>query len=80
VGAESVQTKWRGKKAVAFTRNQTLSIWSLPVKSQYIYSLMMFVIKNRDKFVRNDIHELKNKQNMNLHMHQVHLAKYSKGV
>jgi hypothetical protein len=30
----------------------------LPLKSQYIYALMMFVIKNRDKFVTDkDYHE-----------------------
>jgi hypothetical protein len=41
----------------------------------------MFVIKNREKFVTNkDYHELKTRQNLNLHMHQVNLAILSKGV
>jgi hypothetical protein len=35
---------------------------------------MMFVIKNRAKFVINT------RQNINLHMYQVNLAKYGKGV
>jgi hypothetical protein len=47
----------------------------LPLRSQYIYSLMMFVIKNREKFVTNkDCHEFETRQDMNLHMHQVNLA------
>jgi hypothetical protein len=42
---------------------------------------MMFVIRNSDHFVTNkDYHELKTRQNMNLHMHQTHLALYTKGV
>jgi hypothetical protein len=47
----------------------------LPLKSQYIYWLRMFVIKNRDKFNTNkDYYEVKTRQNINLHMHQVNLA------
>jgi hypothetical protein len=42
---------------------------------------MMFVIKNRDKFVINkDYHKVNTRQNINLHMYQVNLAKYGKGV
>jgi hypothetical protein len=43
---------------------------------------MMFVITNREKFDTNkDYHELKKtRQNLNLHMHQVNLAIFSKGV
>jgi hypothetical protein len=53
----------------------------LPLKSQYVYSLMMFVIKNRDTFVINkDYHEVNTRQNINLHMYQVNLTKYGKGV
>jgi hypothetical protein len=36
---------------------------------------MMFVIKNRDKFNTNkDYYEVKTRQNINLHIHQVNLA------
>lgn len=53
----------------------------LPLRSQYIYSLMMFVIKNIDKFVTNkDYYELKTRQDLNLHMHQVNLAIFSISV
>jgi hypothetical protein len=42
---------------------------------------MMFVIKNREKSVTNkDYHELKTRQDLNLHMHKVNLAIFSKGV
>jgi hypothetical protein len=42
---------------------------------------MMFVIKNRDKFVTNkDYHEVNTRQNINLHMDQVNLAIYGKGA
>jgi hypothetical protein len=53
----------------------------LPLRSQHIYSLMIFVIKNREKFVTNkEYHELETRQDLNLHMHQVNLAIFSKGV
>jgi hypothetical protein len=42
---------------------------------------MMFVIRNREKFVTNkDYHELKTRQDLKLHMDQVNLAIFSKGV
>jgi hypothetical protein len=51
----------------------------LPLKSQYIYSLMTFVTKNHDKFVINkNYYEVNARQNVNLHMYQVNLAKYDK--
>jgi hypothetical protein len=44
----------------------------LPLKSQYIYSLMMFVTKNHDKFVINkNYYEVNTRQNVNLRMYQV---------
>jgi hypothetical protein len=53
----------------------------LPLRSQYIHSLMMFVIKNREIFDTNrDSYEIDTRQNMNIHMYQVNLAKYRKGV
>jgi hypothetical protein len=53
----------------------------LLLKSQYIYSLMMFVTKNQDKFVINkNYYEVNTRQNVNLHMYQANLATYVKGV
>jgi hypothetical protein len=44
----------------------------LLLRSQYIYSLMMFVIKNREMFDTNrDCYEFDTRQNMNIHMYQV---------
>jgi hypothetical protein len=49
----------------------------LPLRSQYIYSLTMFVIKNSDIFDTNmDCYEINTTHNMNIHMNQVNLAKY----
>jgi hypothetical protein len=53
----------------------------LPLRSQYIYSLIIFAIKNRGIFNTNsDCYEIDTRQNMNIHMYQVNLAKYGKGV
>jgi hypothetical protein len=53
----------------------------LPLKSQYIFSLMMFVVKNRDCFVANkECHEINTGQAVNLHLFQVNLTKYRNGV
>jgi hypothetical protein len=53
----------------------------LPLRSQYIYSLMMFVIKNREIFDTNkDCYGIETRQNMNIHLYQVNLTKYGNGV
>jgi hypothetical protein len=51
------------------------------LKSQYILSLMMFVIKNKEYFVKNnDCYGLYTRQNTNLHTSQVNLTIYHTGV
>jgi hypothetical protein len=53
----------------------------LPLRSQYMYSLMMFVITNGEIFDTNrDCYEIDTRQNMNIHMYQFDLAKYGNGV
>jgi hypothetical protein len=53
----------------------------LPLKSQYVLSLMMFVIKNKEYFIKNnDCHGLYTRQNTNLHMSHLNLTIYGKGV
>jgi hypothetical protein len=53
----------------------------LPLRSQYIYSLMMFIVKNREIFnINKDCYEIETRQHMNIHMYQVNLAKYGNGV
>jgi hypothetical protein len=62
-------------------RNLFKELNILSLKSQYIFSLMMFVIKNRDYFAKNkDCHGVNTRQNINLHTFQVNLTIYGKGV
>ena len=54
--------------------NKNASCWQLfkelnilPIHSQYIYSILLFVIKNRDQFLFNSqVHEIKTRQASNL--------------
>jgi len=56
-----------------------LQILSLP--SQYIFSLLVFVIKNRDFFQSNsEIHNLNTRYNWNLHLPSTNLTSVQKGV
>jgi hypothetical protein len=53
----------------------------LPLKSQYIYSMMKFAVKNNEIFDRNnDYHNIETRQCNNMHVTQVNLTKYGKGV
>jgi hypothetical protein len=53
-------------------RQQFREMNILPLRSQYIYSLMMFVRKNRGRFNTNsDCYDIDNRQNMNIHIYQV---------
>jgi hypothetical protein len=56
-----------------------LQILTLP--SQYIFSLLMFVVKNKDLFFLNsEIHTMKTRNNPNLHMPNINLSISQKGV
>jgi hypothetical protein len=49
--------------------------------SQYIFSLLLFVFNNRDYFVSNSVYHNNNtRRNNDLHLPQVSLAMYQKGV
>jgi hypothetical protein len=49
--------------------------------SQYIYTLLLFIINNKNHFVTNNkIHEHKTRFNNNLHLPNVNLTKYEKGA
>jgi hypothetical protein len=53
----------------------------LPLRSQYIYSLMIFVVKNKEMFDSNNLHyEINTRHIMDIHMTQVNLVIYRKGV
>ena len=56
-----------------------LQILTLP--SQYIFSLLIFVVKNKDLFLFNsDIHTINTCNNTNLHMPNTNLTIFQKGV
>jgi hypothetical protein len=53
----------------------------LPLSSQYIFSLLLFVFNNTDYFVSNSVfHSCTTRQRNDLHLPQVTLAMYQKGV
>jgi hypothetical protein len=53
----------------------------LPLRSQYIYSLMIFLVKNREIFDTNTVYyKINTRHIMDIHMTQVNLALYGKEV
>jgi hypothetical protein len=53
----------------------------LPLSAQYIYSLLMFVVNNRNLFLDNvDLYSVKTRNSYNLHTPLCHLTKYQKEV
>jgi hypothetical protein len=53
----------------------------LPLQSQYVFSLLMFVVKNKDSFKTNlDIHSFNTISNHDLHIPVANLAVFQKGV
>ena len=53
----------------------------LPLQSQYILSLLLFVMDNKNLFhVNSEIHSINTRQNSNLHQPQANLMLYQKGA
>jgi hypothetical protein len=53
----------------------------LPLKSQYIFSILSFVLKNKKLFISNyDSHNLRTRQCENLHFSSVVLTLYQNGA
>ena len=53
----------------------------LPLQSQYIFSLMMFVAKNRELFVINaNVHNFPTRLHNDLHLPNANLSVFQKGV
>jgi hypothetical protein len=53
----------------------------LPIQSQYIHSILLFVTKNKDQFLSNSqVHKLNTRQTFNLHVPTANLTMYQKGV
>ena len=53
----------------------------LPPKSQYIFSLVLFVVDNKDQFiVDTETYSINARQSTNLHLPQRNVARYQKGI
>jgi hypothetical protein len=53
----------------------------LPLQSQYIYSIFLYIIKNKDQFSLNsNIHTINSRHSNNLHVPPANLTIYQKGV
>jgi hypothetical protein len=53
----------------------------LPIQSQYIYSILLFVTKNKDQFLSNSqVHKINTRQTFNLYVPTANLTMYQKGV
>jgi hypothetical protein len=53
----------------------------LTLPSDYIYSILVFVLENRDLFVSNrDAHGLNTRNDYNLHLFSIHLTVVQRGV
>ena len=62
-------------------RNLFVELKILPLASQYILSLLLFVVNNRNYFIPNSAYHDSNTRHKNdLHLPQATLAMYQKGV
>jgi hypothetical protein len=62
-------------------RNSLKELKSLPFISQYIFSLLIFVVNNRDQFLINpEIHSINTRQGSDLNLPLANLDIYQKGV
>ena len=53
----------------------------LPLQSQYIFSILLFVTKNKDHFLFNSqVHKINTRQTSNLYLPTTNLTIYLKGV
>jgi len=53
----------------------------LPLYSQYILSLLLFVVKNVDEFItKSEVHTINTRHRSDLHPPSINLTKYQKGV
>jgi len=53
----------------------------LPIQSQYIFLILLFVTKNKDQFLFNSqVHKINTRQSSDLHLPTANLAIYQKGV
>jgi hypothetical protein len=70
-----------GCKSRDSCRNLFKELKILPFVSQYIFSLLIFVINNKNYFITNsENHSIHNRSSSNFHLPQANLAIYQKGV
>jgi hypothetical protein len=71
---------------VGYKRNQSCrelfrKLGILPLPSQYIFSLLIFLSKNRNQFTANsEVHNCTTRQQINFHLPSVSLTKCQKGI
>jgi hypothetical protein len=62
-------------------RNLFKKLKILPLKSKYIFSLLLFVVNNKDRFMVNSKnYSINTRQNTNFHLPHANLAIYQKGA
>jgi hypothetical protein len=53
----------------------------LPIQSQYIYSVLLFVTKHKDQFLSNSqVHKINTRQTFDLYVPTANLTIYQKGI
>ena len=73
-----IMTNSRGRESC---RQLFRKLEILPLHSQYILSMLLFVIKNKELFRSNqNIHSIDTRSNMNLHLPICNLTVFQKGV
>jgi hypothetical protein len=72
---------WWGSEVRESCREYFRKLKILPLQSQYIYLLLLFVINNRQHFkINSDIHNINTRNNLDFHYPQSHLSVYQKGA
>ena len=62
-------------------RKLFLNLEILPLPSQYTFSLLLFMLRNKNQFlVNSEIHHIDTRQHANFHQPSVNVTKYQKGV
>jgi hypothetical protein len=62
-------------------RKLFIKLKMLPLPTQYIFSLLLFEIKNKEQYtVNSEVYHIDMRQHLNLHQPLPNLTKYQKGV
>ena len=70
-----------GCRRLASCRNLFKNLKILPLMSQYIFSITMFIIKHKDQLtVNSEIHNINTRQHLNLHQPAPNLTGFKHGI